>query len=49
MINATDSKGNNVTLLLEKQHKELTSNKAIYPLQFEIIFNSLRLSLTFKY
>jgi hypothetical protein len=38
----------NVTLVLKKQHKEFTSDKPIYPLQFEIIFNCLRLSLTFK-
>ena len=38
----------NVTLLLEKQQKEFTSNKPIYPLQFGTIIHIIGLSLTFK-
>ena len=38
----------NVTLLLEKQQKEFTSNKPIYPLQFGTIIHIMGLSLTFK-
>ena len=37
-----------VTLLLEKQHKEFTSDKPIYPLQFGTIIHIMGLSLTFK-
>ena len=35
-----------VTLLLEKQHKEFTSDKSIFPLQFGTIIHII--SLTFK-
>ena len=38
----------NVTLLLEKQHKEFTSDKPICPLQFGTIIHIIGLSLTFK-
>ena len=37
-----------VTLLLEKQHKEFTSDKPICPLQFGTIIHIIGLSLTFK-
>ena len=37
-----------LTLLLEKQHKEFTSDKPIYPLQFGTIIHIMGLSLTFK-
>ena len=41
-------RNNNVTLLLEKQHKEFTSDKLICPLQFGTIIHIIGLSLTFK-
>ena len=37
-----------VTLLLEMQQKEFTSDKPIYPLQFGTIIHIMGLSLTFK-
>ena len=37
-----------VTLFVEIQHKGFTSHKAKSPLQFEVIFYALRLSLTFR-
>ena len=37
-----------VTLLLEMQHKEFTSDKPIYLLQFGTIIHIMGLSLTFK-
>ena len=39
---------NSMTLLLEMRNKEFTSDKPFYLLQFEIIFNALRLSLKIK-
>ena len=37
-----------MTFVFEIQDQGFTGNKPISPLQFEIIFNGLRLSLTFK-
>ena len=43
-----ESINNSVTLLLEMQQKEFTSDKPIYPLQFGTIIHIMGLSLTFK-
>ena len=37
-----------MTLIVEIQDKGLTGLKSISPLQFEVIFNGLRLSLALK-